>query len=201
MAVGFPAKTDFATGDVLTATNVNDITGTLNLLNPSAKGTIFSASAANTPAALAVGANDLLITADSTQSTGLKYSGAWTSFTPTYANFSLGNGTVSTKYCKIGKVVHYRGQITLGSTSTVTGVIQVYLPINSVNSETYSLCQYLEAGVQYIQGTVNQQTTTLLFQVATTSGTYGNLSNTSATVPFTWGTGDQITWFTTYEVA
>jgi hypothetical protein len=32
MAVGFPAKTDFATGDVLTATNVNDITGTLNLL-------------------------------------------------------------------------------------------------------------------------------------------------------------------------
>ena len=32
MAVGFPAKTDFATGDVLTATNMNDITGTLNLL-------------------------------------------------------------------------------------------------------------------------------------------------------------------------
>ena len=32
MAVGFPAKTNFATGDVLTATNVNDITGTLNLL-------------------------------------------------------------------------------------------------------------------------------------------------------------------------
>jgi hypothetical protein len=35
MAVGFPAKTDFATGDVLTATNVNDITGTLNLLQSS----------------------------------------------------------------------------------------------------------------------------------------------------------------------
>jgi hypothetical protein len=33
MAVGFPAKTNFATGDVLTATNVNDITGTLNLVN------------------------------------------------------------------------------------------------------------------------------------------------------------------------
>ena len=32
MAVGFPAKTNFATGDVLTATNMNDITGTLNLL-------------------------------------------------------------------------------------------------------------------------------------------------------------------------
>lgn len=32
MAVGFPAKTNFATGDVLTATQMNDITGTLNLL-------------------------------------------------------------------------------------------------------------------------------------------------------------------------
>jgi hypothetical protein len=35
MAVGFPAKTDFATGEVLTATNMNDITGTLNLLQSS----------------------------------------------------------------------------------------------------------------------------------------------------------------------
>jgi hypothetical protein len=34
MAVGFPAKTNFATGDVLTATNMNDVTGTLNLLQP-----------------------------------------------------------------------------------------------------------------------------------------------------------------------
>ena len=32
MAIGFPAKTNFATGDVLTATNMNDVTGTLNLL-------------------------------------------------------------------------------------------------------------------------------------------------------------------------
>ena len=32
MAVGFPAKTNFATGDVLTATNMNDVTGTLNLV-------------------------------------------------------------------------------------------------------------------------------------------------------------------------
>lgn len=32
MAVGFPQSTAYANGDVLTATNVNDITGTLNLL-------------------------------------------------------------------------------------------------------------------------------------------------------------------------
>ena len=32
MAVGFPTKVDYATGDVLTATNMNDLSGTVNLL-------------------------------------------------------------------------------------------------------------------------------------------------------------------------
>jgi hypothetical protein len=73
MAVGFPAKTNFATGDVLTAANVNDITGTLNLLNPPAKGNISTASAANTPSNLTVGSNGSVLTADSSTSSGLRY--------------------------------------------------------------------------------------------------------------------------------
>jgi hypothetical protein len=51
MAVGFPAKTDFATGEVLTATNMNDITGTLNLLQstlyPAGRNKIINANFAN----------------------------------------------------------------------------------------------------------------------------------------------------------
>jgi hypothetical protein len=34
MAAGWPAKANYATGDVLTATQMNDIGGTLNLINP-----------------------------------------------------------------------------------------------------------------------------------------------------------------------
>jgi hypothetical protein len=76
MAVGFPAKVNFATGDVLTASNMNDVTGTLNLLNPSAKGTIFAASGANTPLAVAVGTNGQVLTADSTAASGVKWAAA-----------------------------------------------------------------------------------------------------------------------------
>jgi hypothetical protein len=73
MAVGFPAKTTYANGDVFSASDINDTNGTLNLLNPTDKGSIVSASAANTPSRLAVGNNGETLVADSTTSTGLKW--------------------------------------------------------------------------------------------------------------------------------
>jgi hypothetical protein len=73
MATGFPVKADYATGDVLTAANMNDLAGTLNQLDPTAKGDIFPASSGTTLTRLAVGANGTVLTADSTTATGLKW--------------------------------------------------------------------------------------------------------------------------------
>lgn len=97
MAVGFPAKTNFATGDVLTATNVNDITGTLNLLNPAAKGVVFAASAANTPAAVTVGADGTVLTADAASAAGVKWSAAAAGYTaPTLGSTVINSGATVT---------------------------------------------------------------------------------------------------------
>jgi hypothetical protein len=74
MATGFPTKANWAAGDVLTASQMDDLAGTVNLLNPTAKGNLITASGANTPALLSVGANNTVLQADSTQTTGLKYS-------------------------------------------------------------------------------------------------------------------------------
>lgn len=73
MAAGFPAKTSWATGDVLTAAGVDDLAGTLNLLKPSAKGSIFGASAVNVPSELLVGADGTILTADSASAGGVKW--------------------------------------------------------------------------------------------------------------------------------
>ena len=73
MAAGFPVKANYATGDVLSATNMNDLSGTVNLINPTAKGDLYAGSAANTYTKLAVGNNGETLVADSSTSTGLRY--------------------------------------------------------------------------------------------------------------------------------
>jgi hypothetical protein len=73
MAVGLPLKTTYANGDVYSASDVNDTNGTINLINPTAKGDMFSGSAANTYAKVSVGTNGQLLTADSTASGGVAW--------------------------------------------------------------------------------------------------------------------------------
>ena len=119
MAVGLPLKTTYVNGEVYSASDVNDTNGTVNLLNPTAKGSLISASAANTPSRLAVGANDTVLTADSTTATGLKWATANSglnlissnSFT-TVSSFSLPADTFTSAY------VNYRIVATIVSSNT-----------------------------------------------------------------------------------
>jgi hypothetical protein len=199
------------TGQVLSKTSGTDMdftwvtTDDANAIQNSivdAKGDLIAASANDTPARLAVGANDLLLTAASGEATGLKYTGAWTSYTPTYANFTLGNGTVTAKYCQIGKTLFYAGRILLGSTSSVTGQITIGLPKTS-NSPTslYGSYQILDAGAAYYIGTYSLAGGSVGLGISQPAGLYPIFTATSATVPMTWTTNDEIVWFVTYEVA
>ena len=76
MPAGLPVKQNYVTGDVLSATNLNDLASTLNFLDPTAKGDLFPASDGATLTRLAVGANNTVLTADSTTATGLKWAAA-----------------------------------------------------------------------------------------------------------------------------
>jgi hypothetical protein len=96
MAAGFPVKADYASGDVLTAAQMNDLSGTLNYLDPTAKGDLFPASSGTALTRLAVGANDTVLTADSSTATGLKWASAAASGSMTLLSTTTLSGAVTT---------------------------------------------------------------------------------------------------------
>lgn len=54
---------------------------------------------------------------------------AWDTYTPTWTNLTVGNGTVIARYLQIGKTVHVRISLTGGTTSSASGAVSVSLPV------------------------------------------------------------------------
>lgn len=136
--------------------------------------------------------------------------GEWKEWTPTWTNLTVGNAVQSFFYTQIGKTVHIKGYITLGSTSSMgTGPI-LTLPVTakSVNKGTAS------GSSQFGQIKIEDNTTTnylgyLYFSttssaspaVMSASGTYVSDVGISATAPMTWVSGDELRIIGTYEAA
>lgn len=133
------------TGQVLSKTSATDMDFTwvtsddANAIQNAivdAKGDIIAATANDTPARLAVGANDTVLTADSAQSTGLKYAvpdanKPWTNYTPTITSQVGTITTVSASgtYLNVGQSVFFSVQITITAAGTGTGFIRASLPL------------------------------------------------------------------------
>jgi hypothetical protein len=169
-----------------------------------AKADLLTATAADTPARLAVGANDLVLTAASGESTGLKYTGGWTNYTPTFTNFTLGNGTITAaKYKQVGKEVTMYVRLTLGSTSTVSAYPFVSLPVNCQTAGLYQgFVTCTDAGTaSYLGRIYMNDPAKVWWGVDNSAGTYLVPGVPSATVPFTWGANDLIDIYLSYEVA
>jgi hypothetical protein len=207
------------TGQVLSKTSGTDMDFTwvtsddANAIQNSivdAKGDLIAATANDTPARLAVGANGTMLVANSAESTGLKWTTAtdqypWQTWSPTYSNLTIGNGTVTARYQQIGKTVNVFWRLVFGSTTTFTAYPQIGLPVvNSSQTKFFTGAGYFEdagitayTGVCYVEGSNR-------FQVllSKTNGTYSESQFlTSTSVPFTWGTSDEMAAFFSYEAA
>lgn len=166
-----------------------------------AKGSIVAATASSTPANVSVGANDLILTADSSQSTGLTYTGGWTTWTPTLTGMTLGNGTIIARYQKIGKIVNAYFSFILGSTSAISSFPRFSLPIAPSQSYLVFPSWYKDEGVADYTGTILITSGDAFPRVGVASGTYVSDSAISSTVPFTWGSTDRFFCELSYEVA
>lgn len=161
-----------------------------------AKGDLLVGTAADTAARLAVGTNDQVLVAASGETTGLKWAtlGAWTTYTPTWTNLTVGNATQSFAYLKINNLGFIQGELTFGSTTSITASNPRFtLPSGWTNEyqPLSSFIDYLDAGVTNYDGWLNRwDNDELLPMVGLTGGTYYQGQGLSSTVPMTWGTSD-----------
>ena len=129
---------------------------------------------------------------------------AWTSWTPSFTNWALGNGTMDAKYKQIGKTVFFRVGFTVGSTTTKSGQLRLSLPVtaNAYYNENnwFVNSTYIDSGTDTYFYTSTMSTTAICAGYNLWS-TAGNTRVISATAPFTWATNDVMYFHGFYEAA
>ena len=166
----------------------------------------YSSATANTNTRLAVGSTGQVLTVAGGVPTWAAPSagGTWTTWSPTYTGLTIGNGTVVARYTQTGKTVTLFWRLTFGSTTAVTAVApSVSLPANAAYSNIANVGGFLlNAGVEaFVPLGQIASSTDFILRVARTDQTYLIDNNISSTVPFTWGTSDEMTYTFTYEAA
>jgi len=166
-----------------------------------AKGDLIAGTGADAFSRLAVGANGTILTAASGETTGLKWQGAWTTYTPTIANFVRGNGTETARYSRVGNTVNLFYRFTFGSTSSISGRPEISLPVNQSQDNVISPVRILDSGTAVFFGMATLAGNNAFIELQATNGAYSVQAFPDATNPMTWTTGDQFAFQATYEVA
>ncbi len=117
---------------------------------------------------------------------------AWTAYTPSVANLTLGNGTLEGAYLKVGRLVVARAKLTLGSTTTIGNTPALSLPITPSGFLLYTqgTLHDISTGDVYPANLEYSQSTYFAFQAINTAGTFAKNAILGATNVFTWATGD-----------
>lgn len=105
-----------------------------------AKGDLIAATAADTPARLAVGSDYGFLQANSAQATGLLWNNAaWTTYTPTVTSTSGSFTTVSAtgRHTRVGKLAVVQFAVTITTNGTAAGQVVVTAPFGALASSTY----------------------------------------------------------------
>jgi len=198
-----PDNTDLVKNGALAIRTLgNAIDTTMATMTPKslvdAKGDLIAATANDTPARLAVGATNTFLRPNASAATGLEWVDGATTWTPTYTNITIGNGTVTAKYVRVGKIVTAFFSLAFGSTTAITAnYARFTLPVAAASNFCSGWGQYEDAGTGngfmgfYVAG----------FDCYPTRAITGLWNGIDATNPITWTTNDKLSFLLKYQVA
>jgi hypothetical protein len=131
---------------------------------------------------------------------------AYTTFTPTFANLTQGNGTLVAKERKIGRMVFFYVGFTFGSTSAMGGaLLTLTLPYAAAHTGSGVFSGYVEdsPGLEYLMIPAMRlgSTTILTLGTANSSATNTTLGGINTSAPMTWTTSDKFFVNGIYEAA
>jgi len=198
----------FTNGSVLNASEIND-----NLMNQSV--IVFSNAAARTAAITSPVEGQITWLEDVDRYESYSGSawvqlitpGAWIAYTPSFGNFTLGNGTVSAFFTQIGKTVHVKVRVVLGSTSSMSSFPSLSLPVVASGTPVYPI---LGSGILVIEDSGTRDwggkmritsTTSADFTYDLVSGSGTTTAFLTASAPMTWAVNDTLNFQITYEAA
>ena len=131
----------------------------------------------------------------------LEAQGTWTAYTPTFTGISFSSYTA--RYAMVNKVVHVGFEGTLDAASTGTIYIGLpetpYLPNNDTRRWGAASCVDQSAGVYY-SGLVELRSTGEV-RIWDNVGGSSSAPRWDNLFPFTWASGDWLTFQITYEAA
>lgn len=141
------------------------------------------------------------------------------SWTPTWVNLTVGNGTVIAKYIQIGRTVQCVISVVFGSTTSIGGTAPTFtLPVTAAGTGTYSAAfatgtagtataaigvgTIFDSGTAAFNAKVDMvSSTTAKFVSFAAGGTYTQDTDVTSTVPMTWTTNDGFFGVFSFEAA
>lgn len=119
----------------------------------------------------------------------------FTAFTPTWTNLTVGNATQVAQYIQIGKFVYVEGQLTFGSTTSISSNPKINYPVTADTSAPNAMVfwtRYVDTGSTVFYGACEAEASTVDFYNINVAGSYPGMATLNATVPMTWTTNDVI---------
>ena len=149
------------------------------------------------------GAAGAILSKSSATQMDFTWGGLWTAYTPTFVNFTLGNGTITkSRYAQIAKTVIFDFKITMGTTSSMGTSMTISLPVTATNlNDGVATSGYTVAPSTFVLSWITNTTTTAQMAAFNVAGTYLTRSLSSSTVPHTWTSGSTFAGQVIYEAA